>query len=252
MTVIFTRKDIEHWSNFSGDNNMLHYTTLQGKVIVQGMLIFVFLLNKITIFHSAKKDVSKFEAFFRQEVYTDIILKVSDFNENIMVIENMAKDKLITARMVCNSKEFTKINTTDMEHIRIGKERFEKYLMGFYSVFPESSSELVFYSALCFSVGLSSKTFLTHKDYTFQVSEEYFDSYIIKHISQAIEWHDPFHLAKLLDIKENSIDILIKENSIVDLSPCTVARTILYILKVDGIEYLRMKSVFFTERLLIG
>jgi hypothetical protein len=247
MMVIFTRKNIEHWSNFSGDSNKLHYTTLQGNGIVQGMLIFVFLLNKIITFNSAKKDVSKFEAFFRREVYADITIKVSDFNGNKIFIENMAKDKLITAQMICNSKEFAKINATGMEHIRIGKERLEKYLMGFYSVFPESSSELVFYSALCFSVGLGSKTFLTHKDYTFQVSEGYFDSYIIKHISQAIEWPGPFHHAKLVDINESSIDILIKEDSIVDLSPYTVARTIVYILKVDGIEHLRMKSVFLTD-----
>lgn len=244
--IIFSRQDIARWSFFSGDNNKLHYSPPPAKCIVQGMLVFVYLLDRIEKRHSTNHCAVKTECFFRKSIFTDNAYYLTMPDVNKLIIGCAVQGKSITATTHYTTKRFTEKKRSHTERISIDNESMKKHKINFNKVLPEPKTEYSFYCALCFSAILGSKSFLTYKNITYKTPNEYFENYIVTHVSQTVELiRSTFQ--KIVITEQSTIDALVTVSQCNDISLTAVARSFIYNLNINGNEVLQMKSLFLIE-----
>lgn len=244
--IIFSRQNIAHWSMFSGDNNRLHSAPPPAKCIVQGMLVFVHIFDGIENRRSTTHRVFKIEAFFRKPIFTDNAYYLTMPDMNKIMFGCTAQGRAVTATTHFTTERLTQKKRSRAERISIDDESLKKYKRNFRQVLSEPTTELSFYCALCFSVILGSRTFLTHKNITYENPNKYFDKYRIKHISQTVGLsHAAFQNIVITD--QIIIDVLVTENNDNDISHTAVARSLIYEILINGNYVLQMKSLFLIE-----
>jgi len=244
--IIFSREDIAYWSIFSGDNNKLHDASPPAQCIVQGMRVFVYMLERIEHWHSTNHYAFKIEAFFRRPIYTDNAYYLTMPDMNKIMFGCTAQGNAVTATTHCNIERFTERNLSCKERISIDNEAQKKHRSHFYKVLSEPTTELSFYCALCFSTILASRTFLTYKNKIYKNPNKYFDDYIITHLSQTVEW-SPADFQKIVNTEQKTLNASVIENNDNFISSNTVTRSLVYTLCIDDNEILRMKSRFLVE-----
>lgn len=245
--IVFSRQDVVHWSSFSGDNNQLHYSPPPGNCIVQGMLVFIHIFDRNEKRRSTNHFALKIEAFFRKPIFTDNACYVTMPDMNKIMFGCAAQARAVTATTHFTTEWYKPKKISCVERISIEDESLKNYRRSFGKVLPEPTTELSFYCALCFSVILGSRTFLTHKNITYDNPSEYFDKYRITHISQTVElsqaaFHNTFVTEQI------SIDALVTESNDHTISHTAVARSLIYKLVINGSHILHMKSLFLIEK----
>lgn len=250
--IIFSRHDVTRWAIISGDNNKLHYSPPPKKCIVQGMYVFVFFIKKIITRNAISHDTFKVEFFFRKETYTDTAYYLTMPDINNIIIGCSEEEKVVTATIQYAKEKVTKKHKPYFERIQVNNSSINELQEKLYKPSQKPTTEMIFYCALSFSVILESKTFLTHKNTLYKNASAYFDSYMIIHISQAAEWNGDIYHKAITNVELNNINVFVSENSIIDISPTKVVRSLIYELRNSDNALLRMKSVFLVEDIKIN
>lgn len=241
--ILFSHQDVALWSHFSGDNNKLHSSAPPEKCIVQGMLVFVHMLNRNELRPLTKNCAFKIESFFRKSILTDDVYHLSILGKNKIALDSITHRNAMTTTWYRTEKWLKEEKQIYSDRVSIDNESIKKYRKNFHEIFKKTTTKLSFYCALCFSMALRSRNFLTYKNIIYEDLDKYFNNYMVIHVYQSTEWEHTF-LDENIDEKINSLDILIIKNQDHDISSGITVRPVTYHLSINGNIVLKMKSMF--------
>ncbi|WP_253379097.1 hypothetical protein [unidentified bacterial endosymbiont] len=241
--ILFSRQDVAHWSYFSGDNNKLHSSSPPEKCIVQGMLVFVHMLNWIELRPSTKNSAFKIESFFRKPIFTDDDYRLALLEKNKITLNSNANRNVMTTTWYRTEKWLKGEKQIYSDQVSIDNGSIKKFRNDFHKIFTKTTTKLSFYCALCFSMALGSRTFLTYKNIVYENTDKYFGNNMVIHVSQSAEWDHTFPDKNIVE-QINLLDLLIIKIHDHDISSTVTVRSVTYHLSINGNIVLKMKSMF--------
>ncbi|WP_118984836.1 hypothetical protein [Photorhabdus sp. CRCIA-P01] len=196
--LIFEIEDIEHWSNFSGDFNPIHYSAKSESLHnmqqhpVQGMLSLLYVRQQFSQLTSAfTSGILNIDTSFRQYVYTALPHQLRiDTKSKAFKLENPSKESTLSGNTsVENTMESIEswIVQDNYQKLMITrKEVCEKYA-DFRHYFPSVTSIGWFLDALAFHLVINSTSFLNFEHYHFNQLQDYLNQSFTLHTGQAIK-----------------------------------------------------------------
>ncbi|MBS9437174.1 hypothetical protein EAE91_08295 [Photorhabdus noenieputensis] len=196
--LIFEMEDIEHWSDFSGDFNPIHYPAKSESSHnmqqhpVQGMLNLLYVRQQFSQLTSAlTTGILNIDASFRQYVYTALPYQLRINTENkTFKLENPSKKSTLSGNTnVENTMESIEdwIVQDNCQKLTITeREVCEKYAL-FRLYFPSVTSIGWFLDALAFHLVINSTSFLNFEHYHFNQLQDYLNQSFTVHTGQAIK-----------------------------------------------------------------
>lgn len=195
--LIFEIEDIEHWSNFSGDFNPIHYPAKSKSLHnmqqhpVQGMLSLLYVRQQFSQLTSAfTTGILNIDVSFRQHVYTALPHQLRiDTKNKTFKLENPGKESTLFGNTsVENTVESIEdwIVQDNCQRLTItGEEICEKYA-AFRCYFPSVTSVGWFLDGLAFHLVINSTRFLNFEHYHFNQLQDYLNQSYTLHTGQGI------------------------------------------------------------------
>ncbi|AXG47322.1 hypothetical protein [Photorhabdus laumondii] len=196
--LIFEMEDIEHWSNFSGDFNPIHYSEKSEflhnmqQYPVQGMLSLLYVRQQLSQLTSAfTSGILNIDTSFRQYVYTALPhqLRIDTKSKTFKLENPCGKSVLSGNTSVENTMESIEhwIVQDNCQKLTITREGVcEKYAV-FRHYFPSVTSIGWFLDALVFHLVINSTSFLNFEHYYFNQLQDYLNQSFTLHTGQAIK-----------------------------------------------------------------
>ncbi|MER2471668.1 hypothetical protein [Photorhabdus laumondii] len=218
--LIFEMEDIEHWSNFSGDFNPIHYSANSEflhnmqQYPVQGMLSLLYVRQQLSQLTSTfTSGILNIDTSFRQYVYTGLPhqLRINTKSKTFKLENPCGKSALSGNTSVENTMESIEhwIVQDNCPKLTITRKGVcEKYAV-FRHYFPSVTSIGWFLDALAFHLVINSTSFLDFEHYHFNHLQDYLDRSFTLHTGQAIKIREDIVNSTIL---RSSPDICVELN----------------------------------------
>ncbi|MCW7548207.1 hypothetical protein OO184_09725 [Photorhabdus sp. APURE] len=196
--LIFAMEDIEHWSNFSGDFNPIHYPAKSKSLHnmqqypVQGMLSLLYVRQQFSQLTSDfTTGILNIDASFRQYVYTALPHQLRiDTKNKTFKLENPSKENMLSGNTsvenTMKSVEDWIVQDNCQKLTITWREVCEKYVV-FRHYFPSVTSIGWFLDAFAFHLIINSTSFLNFEYYHFNQLQDYLNQSFTLHTGQAIK-----------------------------------------------------------------
>nr|WP_241389455.1 MULTISPECIES: hypothetical protein [Serratia]ULG12130.1 hypothetical protein D1p2_00016 [Serratia entomophila]ULG12327.1 hypothetical protein M3p_00029 [Serratia entomophila]ULG12351.1 hypothetical protein M3p_00055 [Serratia entomophila]ULG15957.1 hypothetical protein 591p_00106 [Serratia proteamaculans]ULG18445.1 hypothetical protein Man4p_00128 [Serratia proteamaculans] len=176
--LTFSQNDIEKWSDFSGDYNPLHYRNSDAGNPVQGMLIFIYIMEKIIDIENAWGNyLFNLEVLFRHHVLTDNNYLFSyEIGSEKICISDALGHQIISGRFHHKNEmdffEQTRVRQIS-ERIKFTLQEEQEGYLKFSHCFFNGKDSRLFLVALTFTKLIHSRTFLDLYANHFSTLHEY-------------------------------------------------------------------------------
>lgn len=188
--IKFRQKDIENWSSFSGDFNSLHYLNKTGNNTVQGMLVYITIMNKLI---QLKQTMTGLNLAFRQLIHTNnnYFCITSSCQKKLTITDNH-RENIITGNLLYKTMPLSldiKKHTSKPYIIKLKCNEIRNNYFMYLSLFPHQKDYRIFITALIFKKIIHSYEFLNFNHYVFPSLDEFLNIIPTIQMSQYAFWH---------------------------------------------------------------
>lgn len=244
---LFRQNDIVKWSDFSGDKNPVHYRNCDAQNPVQGMLIFVAIMEKLLATQAVNvAKAAGIELLFRQHVYTEkkYYLSYDSGNRKLKVSGPQGQDN-ITGNIIYNDRPLSTRYLREeqvAEKLILTRAEINNFYLEFLSLFNEEADYRTFICALTFRKVIHSRSFLNLYDFKFLDLNNLLRETNTLQINQSALWISTTSFWRNLMSNPGNITITLSVCQSFDEKKCKYLRFFYYECHFGGVLMLQCRT----------
>lgn len=244
---LFNQNDIVKWSDFSGDENPVHYRNCDAENPVQGMLIFVAIIDKLLATRAGNVEkAAGIELLFRQHVYTEneYFLSYDSGNRKLKVSDPQGQEN-ITGNIIYGDRPLRTRHLREKqiaEKLIITRAEINKFHLEFLSLFNEEAEYRTFICALTFRKVIHSRSFLNLYDFKFSELNDLLRETNTLQINQSALWKSAPSFWRNLMTNPGNIMITLSVCQSFDEEKCKYLRLFYYECYLGEVLILQCKT----------
>lgn len=244
---LFSQNDIVKWSDFSGDENPVHYRNCDAENPVQGMLIFVAIMEELLATRAGNVEkAAGIELLFRQHVYTEKKYFLSNYsgNKKLKVHDPQGND-IITGNIIYGDRPLRTRHLWEKqiaEKLILTRAEINKFHPEFLSLFNDEAEYRTFICALTFRKVIHSRSFLNLYDFKFSDLNDLLRETNTLQINQSALWISAPSFWRNLMNNPGNITITLSVCQSFDEKKCKYVRLFYYECFFGGVLILQCRT----------